>query len=456
MRGHGTWRGAARWLALVAAFGLLLFLYRYLEALAARHAEPFLNPFISELTGAVVCGALFFPVRRLVRRLPLTAATWPRRLPVYLAAMLACGAAATTLMWSLRLVLFPLAGLGSYDYGVMPLRYLMELPMQVIWFSAFVAILHVVAALDEARAGELRAVRIESSLARTQLRNLRLQLQPHFLFNALHTISAAMYDDPAAADEMLEQLAELLRSSLRTAQADEVPLGEELALLDRYLAIQRARFGDRLAVSFQIEEGTARLLVPSLLLQPLVENAIRHGNAELLGHGAITVRARTEAAVLTLEVENDRSDAPNAGGGAEPPPAPHRLGCDLPGIPTTMDPPAGLPGMAAMTTAQTYLPGMPATTTQPARLPEIAAMAKRPAAALARRGGDAGLGLAATAERLQLLYGEAQSFTAGPVAGSGGGFLVRATLPLRRSERPTGFEETKESLQAAAAAGRPV
>ncbi len=406
-RGGSAWRGAVRWLAIVAVFGLLLFLYRYLEVLADRHAEPFLRPFITELTGALVGGALFFPVRRLVRRLPLTAATWPRRLPAYLAALLASGAAATTLMWGLRIVLFPLAGLGAYDYGVMPLRYLMELPIQVIWFTAIVTVLHVVAALDEARARELRAVRIESSLARTQLRNLRLQLQPHFLFNALHTISAVMYDDPAAADEMLDQLAELLRSSLRTAQADEVPLGEELALLDRYLAIQRARFGDRLAVSIEVEAGADRFLVPSLFLQPLVENAIRHGHAERLGHGVIAVRARTEGDRLLLEVENDGPGRPAAACILEAAPEPTPADRDLPGEPARMELPAEPPGKPA----------------------------------LAKRGGTGGLGLAATAERLQLLYGAEQSFIAGPAAG--GGFLVRATLPLHRAARAEGAEEAE-------------
>jgi two-component system LytT family sensor kinase len=370
-------RGAALWLAVVGVGGLLLFLYHYLAALANRQAEPALAPFIEELTGAVVGGALFFPVRRLVRRLPLTAATWPRRLPIYLAALAACGATATTLMWGLRALLFPLAGLGPYDYGVMPLRYLMELPMQVIWFAAIVAALHLSYALAEARARELRAARVESSLARTQLRNLRLQLQPHFLFNALHTISAAMYEDPTAADEMLEQLAELLRSSLRTVQSDEVPLAEELALLERYLAIQRARFGDRLTVSIEIEEGAALFLVPSMSLQPLVENAIRHGNAERLGHGAVTVRATTAAGRLVLEVEDDGNAA------------------DLPAT----------------------APASP----------------RQRRGTLAQRDGDAGLGLAATAERLQLLYGEAQTFTAGRRA-DGCGFLVRATLPLRLPE----------------------
>jgi len=371
-------RGFALWLAAVGLFGLLLFLYHYLGALAAREPRTPLAPFVEELTGALAAGLLFFPIRRLARRLPLTARDWPRRLPVYLLALPVFGFAATTLMWGLRSVLFPLAGLGSYDYGVMPLRYLMELPMQVIWIGVLVAAIHGFAALDAARARELRAARLESSLARSQLRNLRLQLQPHFLFNALHTVSAAMYDDPAAADEMLDQLAELLRASLRTAQSDEVPLGEELALLDRYLAIQRARFGDRLAVSIQVEPGAGSLLVPSLLLQPLVENAIRHGNAERAGRGAIAVRAHREDGRLVLEVEDDG------------------------------------PGSAATAASAGQVPA-----------------GNRGAAAT-------GIGLAATAERLQLLYGDAQTFSAG--AGPAGGFLVRAALPARHAgggeERP--------------------
>jgi len=362
-------RGLAIWLAAVAVPGLLLFLYHYLAVLAAGKMENPLNPFISELTGALVGGLLFFPIRALVRRWPLTRAGWPRRLPVYLLALPAAGAIATTMMWGLRSILYPLAGLGAYDYGVMPLRYLMELPLQVIWLTGLVAGLHAWYALQAARARELRAAQLEGSLARAQLRNLRLQLQPHFLFNALNTISATMYEDPRAADEMLDQLAELLRASLRTAQTDEVPLADELAVLDRYLAILRARFGERLAVVIEVEPGLADALVPSMIFQPLVENAVRHGGlegGERGGRGAVAVRARREDGRLVLEVEDD---GPGMAGGRD-------------------------------------------------------------------RAGN-GVGLAGTVERLQLLYGADQSFTAGN-AGNGNagraGFRVRASFPLRRAE----------------------
>lgn len=372
MRDHrpGPWsaRGLLLWLALVVPFGLLLFAYHYLEVLASRGSQPMMAPFINELTGALVGGVLFFPARRLVRLFPLTRSNWPRRLPLYVLAVLVLGPLATTLMWGARSVLYPLAGLGLYDYGVMPMRYFMELPLQVVWLTGVFAAVHAYDALEAARVRELRAAQLEGSLARAQLRNLRLQLQPHFLFNALNTISSTMYDDPAAADEMLDQLAELLRASLRTAQSDEVPLGEELALLDRYLALLHARFGARLEVDLQLDPEAAGALVPSLFLQPLVENAIRHGNAEKQGRGAVTVRTRRQGDTLILEVEDD---------------GPGDLG--------TAD-----------------------------RIP-------------ARR--EPGLGLAATAERLKLLYGEAQTFSAGN--GERGGFLVRACLPFRTLEGAT-------------------
>jgi two-component system, LytTR family, sensor kinase len=347
------------WLGLVVTVGVLFFLYRYLEVLADRDTDPALGPFINELTGALTGGLLFFPIRWLVRRLPLTAATWPRRVPVYLLVLLACGATATTWMWGLRSLLYPLAGLRPYDYGVMPLRYFMELPLQAVWFTVTVAGLHAWYALAAARAREVRSAQLEANLAQAQLRNLRLQLQPHFLFNALNTISSTMYEDPRAADEMLDQLAELLRASLRTAQTDEVPLREELALLDRYLALMRARFGERLEVALQLDPEVASALVPSLILQPLVENAIRHGNAERVGRGIIAVRARQEEGRLVLEVEDD---GPGSNGGGP---------------------------------------------------------------------SSSGLGLASTAERLRLLYGDGQTFAAGNAPG--GGFRVRATLPFREA-----------------------
>ena len=122
-----TLRALAFWLGGVVLLGLLLFVYRHLEVLANYGKESPLKPLLNELTGAFAAGLMFFPVRWLAGRLPLTRGAWPRRLPAYLLMMLGVAPAVTTLIWGLRLVIYPLAGLGPYDYGVMPLRYFMEI-----------------------------------------------------------------------------------------------------------------------------------------------------------------------------------------------------------------------------------------------------------------------------------------------------------------------------------------
>jgi LytS/YehU family sensor histidine kinase len=181
----------------------------------------------------------------------------------------------------------------------------MEFPMQLIGFSVMVFVLHAVDHYRDAQQRRVRAAELERALAQAQVRSLRLQLQPHFLFNALNTISSTLYRDPAAADEMLEQLSQLLRASLQTAQTDEVALAAELEVLDQYLGLMRARFGERLRVDVVVEAGSAQALVPSMILQPLVENAVRHGNVTLSGAGAVDVRARRDGDSLVLEVEDD-------------------------------------------------------------------------------------------------------------------------------------------------------
>ena len=121
---------------------------------------------------------------------------------------------------------------------------------------------------------------------------LRMQLNPHFLFNALHAISALIHEKPEAADRMIARLSDLLRLSLDQSKPQEVPLREELDFLDHYLDIEQARFEDRLKVDKQIEPATLEALVPYLVLQPLVENAIHHGIEPREDTGHLTIAAR--------------------------------------------------------------------------------------------------------------------------------------------------------------------
>jgi len=152
---------------------------------------------------------------------------------------------------------------------------------------------------------ELKAIQLESKLAQAQLQVLKMQLQPHFLFNTLHAISALVHKDAEAADRMITRLSEFLRLTLDSAGIQEITLKGELESLDKYLEIEQVRFGDRLTVVRSVEPETLDLLVPNLILQPLVENAVRHSIAPRASGGRIEICARREDGNLTIEVRDD-------------------------------------------------------------------------------------------------------------------------------------------------------
>jgi two-component sensor histidine kinase len=273
----------ARWkiwaivFALFTADGLLHAEYRHLERVAMRHDSALIEPLIDELTGSWSTFLLFLPLAWMVRRWALRRETWMRYVPMYLGAMVLFSALHTTMMAVSRAIIWRASGLGTYDYGDMSVRYFMEGANDVVGFWLLVGIVVGVDAWRAARERAVREAELKAELARAQVKALEQRLHPHFLFNALNTVSSVMYEDPAAADRMIAGLSDLLRRALRAGEAQEVPLAEELSLLERYLEIMRARFSDRLAVAVEVDEDARAALVPPLLLQPLVENAIRHG-----------------------------------------------------------------------------------------------------------------------------------------------------------------------------------
>jgi hypothetical protein len=174
-----------------------------------------------------------------------------------------------------------------------------------------VAVHYLLLTFEASREAERRALESQVATREAELRALRAQLNPHFLFNSLNSINALVGSDPEAARRMCESLGDFLRRTLALGARDAVSLGEELALVDRYLAIERVRFGERLRVECRLEPAVERCLVPPLLLQPLVENAIKHGIAERIEGGTVRIAAASRDGSLTIEVENDTdADAP--------------------------------------------------------------------------------------------------------------------------------------------------
>lgn len=171
----------------------------------------------------------------------------------------------------------------------------------------------------EASSLKLAAAELETRVVEAQLQALKSQIQPHFLFNTLNAIATLIHHDPRRAEQMIAHLSDLLRSTLVHRQDQEVTLQEELELLQPYLEIEQTRFGDRLVVRVDAPSEVLQARVPHLLLQPLIENSIRHGIAPRVGGGMVTVRAAREDGRLTISVEDDgiglNDEGPLNGGG---------------------------------------------------------------------------------------------------------------------------------------------
>jgi two-component system LytT family sensor kinase len=175
-----------------------------------------------------------------------------------------------------------------------------------IIYWVIVAAAHAVRYYRAARDREVEGIQLQAELTQAQLATLRMQLQPHFLFNTLHTIASLVRDGRGeAATTTIARLGELFRQTLGNLQRNEVPLRQELSFIEAYLEIEQTRFSDRLAVRLDVDQETLGAMVPNLSLQPLVENAIRHGIARDPSAGRIDVRAVRRAGALRIEVRND-------------------------------------------------------------------------------------------------------------------------------------------------------
>lgn len=209
------------------------------------------------------------------------------------------------LLTALEAALFALAPAGAAGPRSFPSRFLSMLVIDLISYGAVAAVGSAALLLRQLREEEARSSRLAAQLATSQLSALRAQLHPHFFFNTLNAIAELIHRDPDAADRMVARLGAFLRRSLDVSDAQEVSLEEELEALDAYLDVVRLRFGDRLSVSVEVDPAVLPAAVPPLVLQPLVENALKHGLEPLERPGRLEIAARRGGAGLVLEVRDD-------------------------------------------------------------------------------------------------------------------------------------------------------
>ncbi len=287
--------------------GLLNFSIVNTENLASGDSEPFYYPLIWEMTGAY-SGFLLLPgILWLINRFPICRQNLAKHLFIHLTGSVVYGFFHTILMKFSRIFIYSLFGLGFYDYGDMRYRFLMEYHKQFIWYILVLATYHSIVYYQTNKERELKTAELElkasqldNQLTQVQLQALKAQINPHFLFNTLNMISSLMYEDVKAADKMLVKLSNFLRMTLEKGNSQKISLSQELEFVTNYLDIMKARFPDKLDVKIAVEANLQTALVPSMLLQPLVENSIKHNDLSDKDKYQITIKAYREQRKLIL------------------------------------------------------------------------------------------------------------------------------------------------------------
>jgi two-component system, LytTR family, sensor kinase len=272
---------------------------RYWATALGREAQPWVITLQHGLFAAYLTGVLAVLAFLVARKFPLESGSWLRNLLLHLLLGAAAIAGTVVLAHSVAPVLLGTAErrLLEWAVGVAPAWSLFYVLMLGIGYG--------IEYLRRARERELRTAHLAGQLARAQLQALNMELHPHFLFNALNSISALMHRDVRAADRMLGRLQDLFRLTLQKNGAHEVPLKDELEILEPYLEIEQARFGERLVIDWQVDADALEATVPQLVLQPIVENAIKYSIAPRSSRGRIRIAAFRDGGDLQLEVEDD-------------------------------------------------------------------------------------------------------------------------------------------------------
>jgi len=258
-----------------------------------------------------VFAILSLPALWVAERFPLAGTRWKSTIAIHVAASLIFSVGWMVLRagiayWQTRGDLYPVEFSAAFSRALVATLFFNQL---IYW--GVVVVRHAIDYYWKLHERQLHTAELETRLTEAKLQALQMQLNPHFLFNTLNAIASLMHKDVEAADRMIVQLSELLRYALESTESQEVPLRQELDFLDRYLRIQQARFGERLSVQRQIAPESLDVLVPNLILQPLVENAIQHGVEPYARPGLITLRALRANGELELQVQDNGAGLQN-------------------------------------------------------------------------------------------------------------------------------------------------
>ena len=252
------------------------------------------------------------PILWLARRYPFDRRTWGRFVAVHAVGVFVFTFAHSAASAYLRvLAMDHLSDRTVLFSAALRDRFVLNFDYEAMTYWFLVGISHALAYRRESDERSITAANLQARLAEANLETLQRQLHPHFLFNTLHTISALIHRNADAADAMLARLSDLLRLTLNRVRVRQLPLKEELDFIQKYLEIERARYGDRLRVVFDVDPSVLDAAVPSLVLQPLVENALRHGIGPKVGGGRIDIIARREDDRLCLVVSDDGYGVPS-------------------------------------------------------------------------------------------------------------------------------------------------
>jgi two-component system LytT family sensor kinase len=319
----GIWMGLAVFLAGQAYLVVYTTIQAHADLPHQRPALALTELFLSSVAECVIWAFMTLGILWLAKRFPFGQGRWLRSLAVHVAACLVCGVVAVALSVLAAEVIRKEFVRPTVTFNVLMLFFVAKLNNNIFFYAAILAVAHVLGYYRQWRERELIASQLEAKLAQTQLQVLKMQLHPHFLFNTLNAISALIHQDVELADRMIAQLGDLLRTTLERANQQEVALKQEIDFIRPYLDIEKARLGSRLTVDLQIDPAVMDAKVPNLLLQPLVENAIRHGIAPYPKPGTLSIAAGRDNGVLRLAVSDS---GPGLQAAPESPEALHGIG----------------------------------------------------------------------------------------------------------------------------------